>query len=706
MKNPFLDPSFAIRWSELTPDKVIPDLELALERAEKNLATIRALDPSAVTFANGVKAGQEALYELNEAWGRVNHLDSVRNSEELRAAYNAMLPKVTAFYTKIPLDQKLWSALQAFSETEEAKSLEGTDKRLFEEILADFREEGADLPKEKRERLEALSSELAQVTQKFAENVLDATNAWDLVIAEEERLAGLPEVARANARQAAIEKLGEKEGQTRWCFTLHVPSMGPLMQYLDDDSIRREVWEASNRVGRESERDNTDLIRKILGLRSEKAALLGKKDFADMVLSRRMAKNGTRADAFVSDLHDKTADAFQRENEELEAYKAGKTDQEPDLLEPWEVSYWVEKRKKDLFDFDDEELRPYFPIDSVLGGMFELVTRVFGLRMEERSTLFEGEPATTLRCNEADPVDVWHPEVKFYDVFDAEDDRHMGSFYADWHPRGSKRGGAWMNSLRTGEPSVEDGPLSPHLGLMCGNLTPSSEGKPALLTHYEVETVFHEFGHLMHDLCGEVKHKSLNGTSVAWDFVELPSQIMENWCWERQSLDLFARHHETAEPIPEELFQKMLQARNYMAGNVMMRQLYQGKMDLELHRRFASEGYDDLDEALDLALEGYVAERKTKPPSIVRKFNHLFSGPVGYAAGYYSYKWAEVLDADAFTRFQKEGVMNEETGRSFRDCILSKGNSEPPEDLFRAFMGRDPNPQALLARSGLAEENT
>ena len=425
MKNPFLDPSFAIRWSELTPDKVIPDLELALERAEKNLATIRALDPSAVTFANGVKAGQEALYELNEAWGRVNHLDSVRNSEELRAAYNAMLPKVTAFYTKIPLDQKLWSALQAFSETEEAKSLEGTDKRLFEEILADFREEGADLPKEKRERLEALSSELAQVTQKFAENVLDATNAWDLVIAEEERLAGLPEVARANARQAAIEKLGEKEGQTRWCFTLHVPSMGPLMQYLDDDSIRREVWEASNRVGRESERDNTDLIRKILGLRSEKAALLGKKDFADMVLSRRMAKNGTRADAFVSDLHDKTADAFQRENEELEAYKAGKTDQEPDLLEPWEVSYWVEKRKKDLFDFDDEELRPYFPIDSVLGGMFELVTRVFGLRMEERSTLFEGEPATTLRCNEADPVDVWHPEVKFYDVFDAEDDRHI-----------------------------------------------------------------------------------------------------------------------------------------------------------------------------------------------------------------------------------------------------------------------------------------
>ena len=681
-------------------------MKLALERAEQHLADIRSLDPSAVTFANGVKAIEEALHELNEAWGKVNHLDAVRNSDELRAAYNAMLPKVTAFYAKVPLDQRLWANAKAFSETEEAKSLQESDKRLLEETLADFREAGADLPEEKRERLEALSSELAQVTQKFAENVLDATNAWDLVIEDEEKLAGLPEVARANASQSAIEKLGEEDGQRRWRFTLHAPSVTPIMQYLDDDSIRREVWEASNRIGHESERDNTELIREILKLRSEKAALLGKKDFADVVLSRRMAKNGTQADAFVSDLRDKTADAFHRENEELEAYKAEKTSQDPDLLEPWEVSYWVEKRKMDLFAFDDEELRPYFPIDSVLEGMFELVARIFGLRMEERSTLFEGEPATTLSENEAEPVEVWHPEVKFYDVFDAENDRHMGSFYADWHPRESKRGGAWMNFLKTGEPIEGKEGLSPHLGLMCGNMTPSSANKPALLTHYEVETVFHEFGHLMHHLCGEVPHKSLNGVNVAWDFVELPSQIMENWCWERESLDLFARHHETGASIPEELFQKMLQSRNYMAGNVMMRQLCLGKMDLELHRRLASEGYDEVDEALDLALDGYVAKRKTKPPSIVRRFNHLFSDPVGYAAAYYSYKWAEVLDADAFTRFQKEGIMEPSVGKAFREEVLSKGNSEPPEDLFRAFMGRDPDPQALLARSGLAREST
>lgn len=695
--NPFLSDNFLPPWSQLTPKNVAPDVTLALEQAEARLEAIRALSPETVTFANVVKALEDATAPLSEAWGLVDHLDAVRNSDDLRAAYNDMLPKVTAFQAKIPLDAKLWAALQAFSETEEAAKLEGADKRLFEETAADFREAGADLPEDKRKRLEELSAELAQATQKFSENVLDGTNAWEKVVEDETLLSGLPDSAKAAAKQAAEEK--ERSG---WRFTLHAPSLMPVMQYLDDDAIRREVWEASNQVGGETERDNTPLVRRILDLRLEKAEILGKRDFADVVLARRMAKSGEAADAFVTDLRDKTADAFARENEQLESYKAEKTGPPRDLLEPWEAAYWSEKQKKERYDFDEEDLRPYFPIDSVLAGMFSLVTTIFGLRISERSTSFDGEPATTLANDEREAAEVWHPEVKFYELFDEEDDRHLGSFYADWHPRSDKRSGAWMNYFKTGEPGEDGSPRGPHLGLMCGNMTASVDGKPALLTHYEVETVFHEFGHLLHHLCGEVKHKSLNGVNVPWDFVELPSQIMENWCWERQSLDLFARHHETGEPIPEELFQKMLTARNYMAANAQMRQLSFGKMDLLLHRRFSKEGYEDLDAILDEALAHYQPPRKTKPPTIVRRFTHLFGNPIGYAAAYYSYKWSEVLDADAFTRFQKEGIMNPETGRAFRRLILSQGNSKPVEEQFRDFMGRDPDPQALLVRSGLA----
>ena len=703
MSNPFLDDSFYPDWSQLTPDRIEADTTLAIELAEKNLAKIRALGPSAVTFENVVKALEHATAGLDDCWGKVSHLDSVCNSEELRVAHNKMLPTVSAFEAKIALDPELWSALQAFAETDEAKNLRDTDKRLFEETMSDFREAGADLSQEKRDRLEVISEELAKITQKFSENVLDSTNAWDLIIYDERKLKGLPGSAMDAARQSARDKLEQKEGdEPCWRFTLQAPSISPVLEYLEDDSIRKEIWEASTKIGWQDEWENTEVIDQILNLRLEKATLLGKDDFAEVALSRRMAKNGQKADAFVSDLRDKTAEAFSRENKQLEAYRAQKTESENSLLEPWEVSYWAEKQKQDLYAFDEEELRPYFPLGSVLSGMFSLVSNIFGLRIEERSTRFNDQPANLLDGDEKKTVPVWHPEVKFYEIYDNESGRHMGSFYADWHPRESKRAGAWMNFLKTGEPEEDSSALGPHLGLMCGNMTASTEGKPALLTHREVETVFHEFGHLLHHLCSEVKHKSLSGVNVAWDFVELPSQIMENWCWERDSLDLFALHYETGEAIPDELFEKMLRARNYMTANAMMRQLCLGKMDLELHRKLSVSGYDNLDDSLSQILQGYVAKRKTKPPSMVRRFSHLFGSPVGYACAYYSYKWAEVLDADAFTRFKKEGVMNGETGRSFRECILSKGNSKPADELFRDFMGRDPDPDALLVRSGLS----
>ncbi len=695
--NPFLDDSFHVPWSKLTPDRVVPDMTLALEKAESEMQAIRSLSPEEINFRNVPLRFCKAQEDLGEAWNLVSHLDQVRNSEELREAYNEMLPKVTAFGTKALLDQTLWKQVKSFAQSEEAQSLEGQEKRLLEELVADFVEAGANLPEDKRTQIEKLSTELAQVTQKFSENVLDSTNAWQKNIKDESLLEGLPESAKIAAREMAKQK--EMEG---WLFTLHAPSIMPIMKYLDSSSIRREFWEKSSKIGWTEDRDNTDLIRKILELRQEKALLLGKKDYADVMLERRMAGSGARADEFVSDLKNKTADAFKRENEQLITFKAEKTGQASELLEPWEYSYWSEKQMKEKYDFDEEDMRPYLPIDSVLSGMFSLVTKIFRLRIEERSTSHDGEPVNVVEGDDREPVDVWHPEVKFYEVFDSQNEKHLGSFYADWHPRPDKRSGAWMNYFKMGTPGHDGSPRGPHLGLMCGNMTAPVDGKPALLTHDEANTVFHEFGHLLHHLCAEVKYKRLSMGTVPWDYVELPSQIMENWLWERESLDLFARHHETGDPIPEDLFEKLIRARNYHAGITQMRQLCLGKMDLLLHRKLIIEGYEDLEEALEPLIKDYRPKLKTTPPTIARQFGHLFSDPVGYACAYYSYKWSEVLDADAFTRFQKEGIMNPETGLSFRECILSKGNSKPAEELFRDFMGRDPEPQALLKRSGLA----
>lgn len=698
--HPFLAPDFQIRWSSLVPEAIEADIREAMRCGQEAIDALCAdADPSTLTFENTLLRLESATEDLFLGWGRVNHLSSVRDSEALRAAHNKMLPEVTQFFTRIPLNAALWKRIRTYAESEEAKTLTGVRKRFLDETVKEFLRSGADLPEAEKARLEEVQSELAKITQKYSENVLDSTNAWELVLTDDSRLGGLPETALGVLRSEATQKGLGTEAEPVYRITLKAPVYFPVLEFADDASLREEVWRASVTVGNGGAYDNTELIWQILALRHERAELLGHAHFADSVLKERMAGSGAAALRFVEDLAERTKPWFARDIDELTNFRRRHEPSWDGLFQPWDVSYWSEKLRKEDYDFDEEELRPYFAIGQVIEGMFRLTEQIFGFKITERSTIFVAPGEVP----EGDGIEVWHPEVRYYDLHDAASGDHLGSFYADWHPREEKRGGAWMNYLRTGLPPIQEKGREPHLGLICGNLTPSSQGKPALLTHGEVETIFHEFGHLLHHLLGEVEIKSLNGVNVVWDFVELPSQILENFCWSRVSLDFFAKQYETGEPIPDRLFEKMLGSRNFQSALTQMRQLAFGKMDLDLHiRHYRKPEHGDLDRLVREILDGYQMPLAFHPPTIARRFAHLFASATGYAAGYYSYKWAEVLDADAFTRFAGAGIISAEVGREFREKILSRGNSAEAAELFREFMGRDPELNALLVRNGMA----
>jgi oligopeptidase A len=669
--NPLLVRSFPIQFDAVKAEDVEPAIQRLLDEMRRRLADLG--DPSIASTYENILLGLDKMTEpLDFAMAVVRHLEAVVTTPEMRAAHNAVQGPVSFFYTSIPLDAKVWAAVKAVSESPEAENLAPVHKRFLKKTVSGFRRAGADLDEEGKRKLEALDVALTEATTKFSENVLDATNAYELLITDEQKLAGLPESARTAARESAKAK-----GREGWRLTLQAPSYIAAMTYLDDRSIRQQLWQASNARATSGLYDNRALIAEILRLRREKAHLLGFHDFADLVLEERMAHTGGQAQAFLEDLYLKTTPFFDRENQSL--VEVGKTLGYDSIL-PWDVSYVAEKQRLALYDFDEEELRPYFQLDRVVAGMFDIFSRILSIKVIE-------EPG----------VPGWDPAVKYYRVEDASSGKLLGGFYTDWFPRENKRGGAWMDSLITGNPDGGE----PHLGLICGNLTPPVVDRPSLLTHREVETIFHEFGHLLHHTLSLVPVRTLSGTNVPWDFVELPSQIMENWCMEREALHLFARHYKTGETIPDELYEKMKRARTFRSANDQMRQLGLGIADLKLHRE-----YDPDRDGDPIAYSRDILAKFSPAPlppdyAMLASFTHLFSSPVAYGAGYYSYKWAEVLDADAFTRFQREGIFNTKTGEEYRRYILERGDSEDPSQLYRTFMGRDPDANALLERSGL-----
>jgi len=674
--NPLLEIQFQVPFDQIRAEHVEPAVQQLLEEARGKQAELSS-STGPRTFENTLLALEKLTEKLDWAMGVVRHLESVATYPELRAAYNAVQPEVSLFYTNIVLDPGIWRILKEFSETAEAKSLDGVRARFLKKTMDSFRRSGADLDDAGKAKLQAIEVELAQATTKFSENVLDATNAFELVITDEAQLAGLPPSAIEAARESAKSK-----GQDGWRFTLQGPSYTAVMTYMADGAVREKMYHAFTTRAASGSFDNRAILLRILELRKAKAELLQYRHFADLVLEERMAKNGERAFDFVRELHARTKNFFAEENAALRDFRRQLEGYNAPELEPWDIGYYAEKEREALYQFDEEALRPYFELDAVVRGMFDLVSRLYGIDVKEEKN-----------------VPVWDAAVRGYSIID-NDGTKLGSFYADWFPRENKRGGAWMDALLTGGPQKEG--FKPHLGLICGNLTPPVGDKPSLLTHREVETVFHEFGHLLHHSLSKVEIRSLAGTNVAWDFVELPSQIMENWCWERPSLDLFARHYETGEPLPEDLFQKMKRAKTFRAANAQMRQLSFATTDLALHTLYDPNKDGDVVEYARKLMQPFASARLPEDYAMITSFTHLFSSPVAYAAGYYSYKWAEVLDADAFTRFQETDVFSSEIGRAFREQILARGDSEDPADLYRSFMGRDPDLNALLKRSGLA----
>ncbi|WP_323955064.1 oligopeptidase A [Aeromonas hydrophila] len=679
MNNPLLTMDSLPPFSQIQPDQVQPAVTQAIADCKQKISDVLAQrDPH--TWDSLIAPLEEVNDRLARIWSPVSHLNSVLNSEALRAAHDACLPLLSEFQTYVGQHEGLYQAYRELAESDDFPLLSGAQRKEIQNTLRDFRLSGIGLPAEAQQRYGEIQARLSELASRFSNNVLDATQGWNKLVTDKAELAGLPQSAQAAARQ-----LAELKGKEGWLFTLDIPSYLPVMMYADNRALRAELYEAfTTRASDEGPNagkwDNSAIMTELLALRRELAQLLGFGNYAELSLATKMADKPEQVVNFLTDLAAKSLPQGKAELEEIRAFAAEQHGQGE--LAAWDLAYYAEKLKQHKFSISDEQLRPYFPASKVVKGLFEVVKRVFGMKVRERLG-----------------IDTWHPDVRFYDIFDAEDELR-GSFYLDLYAREHKQGGAWMD-VCLGRRYRQDGSLQKPVAYLTCNFNGPVDGKPALFTHNEVVTLFHEFGHGIHHMLTRIDVAGVAGINgVAWDAVELPSQFLENWCWESEALAFISGHHETGEPLPADLLEKMLTARNFQAAMQMLRQLEFALFDFRLHQEFDPASADQIPALLD-EVRSQVAVMT--PPAFNRfqhSFSHIFAG--GYAAGYYSYKWAEVLSADAFSRFEEEGIFNPATGQSFLKNILEKGGSKEPMELFRAFRGREPQVDALLRHSGIA----
>ena len=676
--NPLLTTTVLPLFSEIKPEHIEPAISQLLAEA-RAVVDQQLQATSQYTWNNLVEPLEEAEDKLNKAWSPVSHLNSVVNSDELREAYNACLPMLSAYSTEMGQNAQLCNAYQMLVDSDEFKTLEPAQQKVLNNALRDFKLSGVDLESDKKLRYKDISQELSKLASLYEENLLDATNAWSKLITDENDLAGLPESAKASAKQTA-----ESQDQQGWLITLHSPSYQAVMTYADDRTLRSEHYEAyatraSDRGPQAGQWDNTELMEQILALRYEKAQLLGFNNYAELSLATKMANKPDDVIHFLEDLALKSGPQAHKDLAELRDF-AGQYCGIDDL-QSWDVGYVSEKMRQHYYQLSQEEVKSYFPISRVLPGLFAVVEKLYGLNITEITDF-----------------DTWHADVRFFQIHD-ENGLLRGQFYIDLYARAKKRGGAWMDDC-VGRKNKGGDIQIPVAYLTC-NFAPPTGDIPALLTHDDVITLFHEFGHGLQHMLTLVDHLGVSGINgVEWDAVELPSQFMENWCWEQEALALISGHYQTGEVLPDSLFKKMLAAKNFQAGMIMVRQLEFSLFDFRIHKDYNPELGGRIYETL-AQIRAQVAVML--PPEFNRfahSFSHIFAG--GYAAGYYSYKWAEVLSSDAFSLFEEKGIFDRETGQAFLTQILEQGGSQDAMDLFVNFRGRQPNIDALLRHSGIA----